>query len=131
VTAGFDDRKPAIVVSTGVSMYLTKEANAVTLRQVAALAPGSTLAMTFLLPLELADPEIRPGLEMAEKGARASGTPFLSFYSPTEIMTLAREAGFGKVQHVSATTLTQRYFAGRTDGLRPPSNAEELLVAAT
>jgi methyltransferase (TIGR00027 family) len=131
VTAGFDDRKPAIVVSTGVSMYLTKDANAVALRQVAALAPGSTLAMTFLLPLELADPEIRPRLEMAEKGARASGTPFLSLFSPTEILTLAREAGFGRVQHVSATTLTQRYFAGRTDGLRPPSNAEELLVAAT
>ena len=73
VTAGFDDSKPTIVVSTGVSMYLTKDANAATLRQVAALAPGSTLAMTFLLPLELADPEVHPGLEMAEKGARANG----------------------------------------------------------
>lgn len=94
VIAGFDDSKPAIVVSTGVSMYLTKDANAATLRQVAALAPGSTLAMTFLLPLELADPEVRPGLEMAEKGARASGTPFLSFFTPPEIVALAREAGF-------------------------------------
>lgn len=129
--AGFDDRKPAIVVSAGVSMYLTKDANIASLRQVAALAPGSTLAMTFLPPLQLADPEIRSGLEMAEKGARASGTPFLSFYSPAEILTIAREAGFANVQHVSATTLTQRYFAGRTDGLRPPGNAEELLVAAT
>jgi methyltransferase (TIGR00027 family) len=131
VTAGFDDSKPAIVVSTGVSMYLTKEANTATLRQVAALAPGSTLAMTFLLPLELADPEIRPGLEMAEKGARASGTPFLSFFTPPEIQALAREAGFGEARHVSAADLTQRYFAGRTDGLRPPNNAEELLVAST
>jgi len=129
VTAGFDDRKPAIVVSTGVSMYLTKEANAATLRQVAALALGSTLAMTFLLPLELADPEIRPGLEMAEKGARASGTPFLSFFTPPEIVALVREAGFREARHVSAADLTQRYFAGRTDGLRPPNNAEELLVA--
>jgi methyltransferase (TIGR00027 family) len=93
-TAGFDDTKPAIVASTGVSMYLTKDANAATLRQVAALAPGSTLAMTFLVPLELADPELRPGLEMAEKGARASGTPFLSFFTPPEMVTLAREAGF-------------------------------------
>jgi hypothetical protein len=25
--------------------------------------------------------------------------------------------------------LAQRYFAGRTDGLRPPNNSEELLVA--
>jgi hypothetical protein len=32
---------------------------------------------------------------------------------------------------VSAATLTQRYFAGRTDGLRPPNNSEELLVATT
>lgn len=131
VTAGFDDSKPAIVVSMGVSMYLTKEANAATLREVAALAPGSTLAMTFLLPLELADPEVRPGLEMAEKGARASGTPFISFFTPPEIQSLAREAGFKDARHVSAADLTRRYFAGRTDGLRPPSNAEELLVANT
>ena len=131
VAAGFDESKPAIVVSTGVSMYLTKEANAATLRQVAGLARGSTLAMTFLLPLELSDPEVRPGLEMAEKGARASGTPFLSFFTPKEILALAHETGFGEARHVSAADLTQRYFAGRTDGFRPPSNAEELLVATT
>jgi O-methyltransferase involved in polyketide biosynthesis len=131
VNAGFDDSKPAIVVSTGVSMYLTKDVNAATLRQVAALASGSTLAMTFLIPLELADPEVRPGLEMAEKGARASGTPFLSFFTPPEMLALAREAGFREARHVSAADLSQRYFAGRTDGLRPPNNAEELLLAAT
>ena len=131
VTAGFDDSKPAIVVSTGVSMYLTEEANAATLREVAALAPDSTLVMTFLLPLELADPEIRPGLEMAEKGARASGTPFLSFFTPPEIVALAREAGFREARHVSAADLTQRYFRARTDDLRPPNNAEELLLATT
>jgi methyltransferase (TIGR00027 family) len=129
--AGFDATQPAIVASTGVSMYLTKDAIAATLRQVAALAPGSTLAMSFLLPLEHADPEVRPGLQMAEKGARASGTPFISFFTPAEMLTLAREAGFKDVQHVSAAILTQRYFAGRTDGFRPPNNAEELLVART
>ena len=129
--AGFDSGRPAIVASTGVSMYLTKDAIAATLRQIAALAPGSMLAMTFLLPLELADPEVRPGLQLAEKGARASGTPFLSFFTPTEMLALAREAGFREVQHVSAATLAQRYFAGRTDGFRPPNNSEELLVAMT
>jgi methyltransferase (TIGR00027 family) len=44
--AGFDSGQPAIVASTGVSMYLTKDAIAATLRQIAALAPGSMLAMT-------------------------------------------------------------------------------------
>ncbi|MGF6702447.1 methyltransferase (TIGR00027 family) [Paraburkholderia sp. MM5496-R1] len=131
VAEGFDETRPAVVVSTGVSMYLTKEANAATLREVAGLARGSTFAMTFLLPLEMADPDVRPGLEMAEKGARASGTPFISFFMPQQMIAMAREAGFDDARHVSAADLTQRYFAARTDGLRPPGNAEELLVANT
>jgi hypothetical protein len=68
---------------------------------------------------------------MAEKGARASGTPFISFFTPPEIQALAREEGFAHARHVSAADLTRRYFDGRTDGLRPPANAEELLVAGT
>lgn len=127
--AGFDASQPAVVASTGLSMYLTREAIEATLRQVGALAPGSTLAMTFLLPIEMADPEVRVGLEMAVKGASASGTPFISFFTPTEMLALGRKAGFREVGHVSAATLAERYFAGRTDGLRPPSNSEELLVA--
>jgi methyltransferase (TIGR00027 family) len=130
VASGFDTSKPAVITSTGVSMYLTKAATDSTFRQVAALARGTTLAMTFLLPLRMADPEIRPGLELAEKGARASGTPFISFYTPDEIIESAQAAGFTNVQHISADVLTQRYFSNRNDGLRPPRNAEELLVAS-
>jgi methyltransferase (TIGR00027 family) len=126
--AGFDTSQPAVVASTGVSMYLTKDAIAATLRQIAVLAPGSTLAMTFILPLEFAQPEERAGLEAAERGARASGTPFISFFTPAEMLALAREAGFREFQHMS--TLTQRYFAGRADGLSPGSS-EALLVATT
>ncbi|WP_437755476.1 class I SAM-dependent methyltransferase [Sorangium sp. So ce1389] len=129
--SGFDSGRPAVVASTGVSMYLTRDAIATTLRQVAALAPGSTLAMSFLLPIEQADPEMRPWIERAAEGARANGTPFISFFTPTEMLALAREAGFRDVEHVSAAALGQRYFAGRTDDLRPPTNSEELLVATT
>jgi methyltransferase (TIGR00027 family) len=53
IACGFDARKPAVVVSTGVSMYLTKEANLGAFRQMAKLAPGSTFAMTFMLALDL------------------------------------------------------------------------------
>ncbi|MGC1785020.1 MAG: class I SAM-dependent methyltransferase [Acidobacteriaceae bacterium] len=131
IAAGFNAGQQAIVTSTGVSMYLTRDAIATMLRQAAVLASGSTFVMTFLLPLELAEPEARPGLERAEKAARASGTPFISFFTPEEMLALAREAGFKDVRHVSAATLGQRYFAGRTDSLRPPNNSEELLVATT
>jgi len=127
--AGFDPGRAAVVAAAGVSMYLTRDAIAAMLRQAAALAPGSTFAMTFLLPMDMAAPEVRPGLKASEQGARASGTPFLSFFPPAELLAMAREAGFGSVRHVSAATLGQRYFADRTDGLRPPENGEEFLVA--
>jgi methyltransferase (TIGR00027 family) len=127
--AGFDAGQPTIVASTGVSMYLTRNAIAATLRQVAALAPGSVLVMSFMLPIEMVDPEIRVGVERAATGARASGTPFISFFTPDEMLALAREAGFREVSHVSAAALAERYFANRADGLRPPNNSEELLVA--
>jgi methyltransferase (TIGR00027 family) len=130
VAGGFDAGKPAVVTSTGVSMYLTTEAIMATLRQMAELASGSTFVMSFLLPLEMADPEIRPALEMAEKGARASGTPFISYFVPEAMMNLARDAGFKDVAHVSAEALGQRYFAGRRDGLYPARNTEELLVVS-
>ncbi len=128
--AGFDAGQPAVIVSTGVTMYLTKDATTATLRQIAGLAPGSTLAMTFLLPNELVDDADRAGLRTSEKSARASGTPFMSFYTPKEMLALAREAGFGTARHVSGTSLAERYFAGRADGLRP-SSGEDLVVATT
>ena len=129
--AGFDSLRPAVVASTGVSMYLTKSAIANTLREFASFAAGSTFAMTFLVPLEFAHPDVRPGLEMAVRGARANGTPFISFFTPAEMLSLARDCGLADVEHVSANDLAERYFAGRPDGLRPPENAEEFLVART
>lgn len=129
--AGFDTNRPAVVTSTGVSMYLTREAIMALLSEVAAFAPGSTFAMSFLLPLGMAEPAVRPGMEMAAKGARASGTPFISFFLPVEIMAMAREAGFRSARHVSAADLAERYFKDRPDGLRPPLNSEELLIATT
>ena len=128
--AGFDTRQPAVVVSTGVSMYLTEEATVATLRRVAELPAGSLLAMTFLLPTELLDEPDRAGYEAAQEGARRSGTPFISLYTPDEMLTLAREAGFARAEHVSAGDLAVRYFADRADGLRP-SSGEDFLVATT
>ena len=129
--SGFDAKRPSIVASTGVSMYLTKDAVAATLRQVATLAASSTFVMSFMLPIEMTDPEVRPGIERAAAGARLAGTPFISFFTPDEMLELARAAGFKSVEHVSAASLAERYFAGRADGLRPPNNSEELLVAST
>ena len=128
--AGFDTSQPAVVVCTGVSLYLTEEAIVSTLNQVATLAPGSTLAMTFYLPIELLDEEDRSMQEMAEKGARAAGTPFISFFAPNEILDLAYKTGFKKAKTISTKDMEQLYFAGRTDNLLPASG-EVFLLATT
>ncbi|MEV4052447.1 class I SAM-dependent methyltransferase [Amycolatopsis sp. NPDC049688] len=126
--AGFAPDEPAVVASTGVSMYLTKEANAATLRRIAAFAPGSTLAMTFLLPPELLDEGDRARLRATADRARAAGTPFVSTFAPAELLAMARDAGFRDPVHVPAAELDERYFSDRADGLRV-APGEEFLVA--
>lgn len=128
--SGFDQTKPSVIASTGVAMYLTKEANLETWKKISSLAPGSVFAMTFMLPPELTEPEDRPAYEFVMKRAAEAGTPFLSLFSPAEVLELAKQAGFKTVQHISRSDIIRRYFDGRADGLKP-SSGEEFLIATT
>ncbi|HET7732556.1 MAG TPA: class I SAM-dependent methyltransferase [Paludibacter sp.] len=130
INEGFDASQPAVIACTGLSMYLTREANLATLQQIAALAPGSTLAMTFMLPIELIDEEDVMLQQISEKGARASGNPFISYFTPDEMLKLAREAGFKEVACITAADLAKQYFSGRPDNLSPASG-EVFLIAST
>jgi methyltransferase (TIGR00027 family) len=128
--SGFDIHEPALVSCTGVSLYLSKEAINSTLQQVAALARGSQLAMTFYLPLELMDEEDKPLQEIALKGAREAETPMVSFFSPKEILELARNAGYKEAKTISTQEMEPLYFSGRTDNFLPASG-EVFLLATT
>jgi methyltransferase (TIGR00027 family) len=128
--AGFDISNPTIVSCTGVSLYLTKDAIISTLNQIATLAPGSKLAMSFYLPMELIDEEDKSLQKIAEKGARGAGTPFLSFFVPNQILALAHESGFKEAKIISTKDLEQLYFMNRTDQLLPASG-EVFLLATT
>lgn len=128
--AAFNVNKPAVIACTGVSLYLTKEAITDMLKLIATLASGSTLAMTFYLPIDLLDDEDKPMQEMAEKGARAAGTPFLSFFSPYEVLAMATNAGFNEAKTISTRDMVQSYFKDRADGLLPASG-EVFLLATT
>ena len=128
--AEFDISKQTVVSCTGVSLYLTKDAIISTLKQIATLAPGSKLAMTFYLPMELLDEEDKPLQLIAEKGAREAGTPFVSFFTPNEILALASEAGFKEATTISTKDMEGLYFRDRTDHLLPASG-EMFLLATT
>jgi len=128
--AGFDINKPAVVACTGVSLYLTKKAITSTLNKIAKLASGSKLAMTFYLPIEFLDEEDRPLMEMSMKGVQAAGTPMISFFTPNEILELAREVGFKEAKTISTKDMERLYFTNRTDDLSPASG-EVFLLATT
>lgn len=127
---GFDTNKKAVVSCTGVTLYLTKKAITDTLKKMTLLASGSTIAIAFYLPLEQLDEEDKPMQEIAMKGAAASGTPFVSFFSVEDIVKLAGEIGLKEIQTVSTKDMIEKYFKGRTDNLVPASG-EFFLVAKT
>lgn len=128
VNKGFDIHKKAIISCTGVTLYLSKEAITDTLTKMMLLAPGSTIAIAFYLPLQLLEEEDKPSMEISIKGAAASGTPFVSFFAMDDVVKLAEEMGFREIQTVATTDMAERYFKDRADKLTPASG-EFFLVA--
>jgi methyltransferase (TIGR00027 family) len=130
VEHGYMCDESTVVSCLGVSMYLSTSAVRSLLEQVAALGEDVTLVLSFLIPLDDVDANEQVALRGAEHGARANGTPWVSFFEPHQLIALARDCGFAAADHVTPNELDARYFAARSDGLRP-SSAEHLIVAST
>ncbi|WP_407500630.1 MULTISPECIES: class I SAM-dependent methyltransferase [Elizabethkingia] len=126
--AGFNIHKPAVIACTGVTLYLTRSAIKETLQHMVSLAAGSVVAISFYLPVELLEKEDQPMQEMANKGAQQAGTPFISFFSPEEVITIAKESGLNNTYLVSTEDIKDLYFKNRTDGLSPASGEVFLLA---
>jgi methyltransferase (TIGR00027 family) len=130
IKAGFDRAGPAVVSSLGVTQYLSVDAVQAMLGDVARLGPRSLFVCSFVLAPHFIEPDEQA--MRAETEARASklGHPWLSSFPPAEIRGLAERAGFPHVRLVTPEDLAGRYFAGRTDGLRP-SSQNAYLIAST
>ncbi|NHQ65071.1 methyltransferase [Elizabethkingia miricola] len=126
--AGFNIHKPAVIACTGVTLYLTRSAIKETLQHMVSLAAGSVVTISFYLPVELLEKEDQPMQEMANKGAQQAGTPFISFFSPEEVIAIAKESGLKNTDLVSTEDIKDLYFKNRTDGLSPASGEVFLLA---
>lgn len=125
---GFNINQPTFISCTGVTLYLTKEAIGDMLKKMTMLASESVIAIAFYLPMEQLDEEDQPMQRIANEGAKASGTPFVSFFPVEEIVKLANEIGLKEIQTISTKDMTEKYFKDRTDNLVPASG-EFFLVA--
>lgn len=115
----FDFSKPALIVSTGVTMYLSREANIETLKVVNRFVSGSVLATSFMLSPEFLPEEDRALLDFSMKKAAESGTPFISLFNPDEMIVLANESGHQNTKVIHSKDIIEKYFKDRTDQLIP------------
>lgn len=118
---GFRAGAPAIISWLGVMMYLTRDTIRQTFGWVATLAPGSTIVFTYLAQPSSSDRAARAAFDGLAAHAAAQGEPWITSFEPHELARLLDEVGLALVEDLGPTEAIERYFRGRTDGLRPGS----------
>ena len=124
----FDVERRAIFSWMNTIPYLTNEALESTLKDVAEFAAvGSRLVLNYsaAVPLTPAQIEYLQGLQAHVSG---SGEPMRSRFAPEEFIALLERNGFRTLEHATEQDLTERYFAGRADGLAPGLPARLVLA---
>jgi len=127
-TAGFDWGEPALFSWTGVAPYLTAQAIASTLRTIAGAAAGSEVVLSYLAEESVLDDAGREFMRIYTPLAASIGEPLQPGWPALEIERLISRSGLKVVDHPARADLQERYFADRTDGLRP-YNVEALVTA--
>jgi methyltransferase (TIGR00027 family) len=127
--AGFDWTQPTMFSWLAVTMYLTIDAIEATLRTIAACRSGSEVVFEYALPEAFVDDIGREFAASFRPFAARVGEPTQLRWSPTEAEQVVARHGFHVADHPSRDELVSRYFADRTDGLRPWSVSR--LLAAT
>lgn len=126
--AGFDWGQPALFSWTGVAPYLTAQAIESTLCTTAGAAPGSEVVFSYRAEESVLDAVGREFIRIYAPLAASAGEPLQPGWPVIEIERLISRCGLKVVDHPARADLEQRYFADRTDGLRP-YNVETLVTA--
>ena len=121
-SAGFRCGETAFFSWLGTTQYLSRDAVEATLREIAAVAaPASELVVQFIAPAaSLGAEDGALVATLAANGARL-GEPWLSYFTPTDMAVVLRQAGFPTVEHFGPAEAQAAYLHGRTDGLRVPA----------
>jgi methyltransferase (TIGR00027 family) len=128
--AGFDGAKKAFFGWLGVAPYLTREAFRSTLDAIAQLPSGSGVSFDYAFPPETLSPRRRRVFEGLAGRVAAAGEPFRLFFTPEEMETEVRRAGFQLREQVDSDGLNELYFQNRADGLRLSKSGLGMLVTA-
>jgi len=128
--AGFDQSSAAFFSWLGVVPYLTLDAFRATLAAIAQLPAKTAVSFDYGLSRETLGPLRRLALDALSRRVAAAGEPFRLFFSPDELERALRGAGFRRVEQLDGGQLNERYFKGRTDGLKLPNPGLGMLATA-
>ncbi len=117
--SSFDTGSRAVVSWLNTLPYLTEEATAATLSELAdLLQPGSRLILNYAADVAFTEAQIALATRLMEVTG-ATAEPFRSRWAPADFEALLESQGFRMIEHATEVDLTERYFKGREDGMAP------------
>jgi methyltransferase (TIGR00027 family) len=122
--AGFDPGAPSFFAWLGVTLYLPADAVRATLRSFVALTEGfGAVVFDYAIAPHLLTPLQREVFDAFAARVAAAGEPVRSAFEPAALREDLLAMGFQRAEDFGAEALNEKYFAGRTDGLRVGSLA--------
>jgi methyltransferase (TIGR00027 family) len=118
--SSLDFTRPAFFSCLGVLVYLTEEAAYEVFRVVASFPKTSEIVFTFSQPDSALDATEAARREVLANAAGSLGEPWRTHFDRHELVTRLTKMGFSEVRILDPRDAQARYFAGRTDGLKPP-----------
>ena len=106
--AGLDPAVRTFFTWLGVTPYLTKDAIAGTLRQIAAHPAGAEVVFDYSEPREGLDPALRAYYDERAARVAAIGEPFLSFFTPADLHGLLRGQGLTEIDDLDLPGIITR-----------------------
>jgi methyltransferase (TIGR00027 family) len=131
LAAGFDEAAPTVTAWLGVVPYLTMEAFRATMRLLARLPEGSAVVFDYSQPREVLSEREQLMLDSMAARVAQAGEPFQLFFTPKQLAAELAALGMRVVEDLGSAELTERFFAGRTDGLLLRGKGGRMCVAAS
>jgi methyltransferase (TIGR00027 family) len=128
--SGFNTHEPAFFGWLGVIPYLTQQAFRATLGAIGQLPAGSGVGFDYAVAPERLSLKGRVAFAALAARVAAAGEPFRLFFTPEEMDSELRRAGFHRTEQLDSEQLNEAYFKDRQDGLKLSPLGLGMLTAA-
>jgi methyltransferase (TIGR00027 family) len=118
--SSYQAQMPAFYSWLGTTHYLRNEATLATLSAIANFAAaGSEIVFDYSLPLEMLPSQISRSVDRLRRITARQGEPLIGGIDPRRLREELPKLGYTIAEDLSVEEQEQRFFAGRSDGLRP------------